>query len=193
VKGLLAALVLVSAAADAPRGLPELVVKVLKAGVDRTITEGDALFSGLTNVDTPVRTVWLEAAQAKDGRRRSFGVAYNSDGKTLEPAALVLMRLDGTEPWTSSAGRGVGKALVGRTFVAHLDGRLAAVTKTERHRSESDEDLGSLSEKLSVADPKNTADFEAELAFWLKGFDFKAWNPNRPLKPRQKRLKTPSP
>lgn len=189
-RALLAAFALAAAAADSPQGLPELVARVLKAGVDRTITEGDAEFAGLTGVDTPVRTVWLEAAQTKDKRRRSFGVAYNSDGKTLEPAALVLMRLDGTEPWTSSAGRGVGRAVVGRTFVAHLDGRLAAVTKTERHQSKEGADLGSNSDKLPVSDPKNQADFQKELSFWLNGFDFSKWTLNRPLKPRQKRIKT---
>ncbi|TBR23562.1 hypothetical protein EPO15_05745 [bacterium] len=181
---------LLSAAAAEPAALEGFIARVLKAGVDQTITEGDARFSGLTGVDTPVRTVWLEAAQARDGRRRSFGVAYNSDGKTLEPAALVLMRLDGTEPWTSSAGRGVGRAVVGRTFVAHLDGRLAAVTRTERHQSKEGEDLGSTSDKLAVGDPKNQEDFRHELDFWLKGFDFSKWTLNRPLKPRQKRLKT---
>lgn len=191
---LFAAMVVTTAlAAHAPKGLPNLIEKVVKAGIDQTIKGGDAVFSGLTLVDTPVRTVWLEAAQARDGRRRSFGVAYNSDGKTLEPAALVLMRLDGSEPWTSSAGRGVGKAVIGRTFIAHLDGRLAAVTKTERHHSMEGEDLGSVSEKLDVSDPKNRSDFHAELAFWLKGFDFPKWaKTNRPpLKSRQKRLKTP--
>lgn len=177
-------------ASAAPKGLPELIDRVVKVGVDQTITEGDAAFSGLTGVDTPVRTVWLEARQTKDGRRRSFGVAYNSDGKTVEPAALVLMRLDGTEPWTSSAGRGNGVAVVGRTFVAHLDGRLAAVTKTARFRSESGEDMGSDSQKLPALAPENVADFEKELSFWLTGFDFKAWTLNRPLKPRQKRIRT---
>lgn len=186
----LLALLLSVAAAAGTKGLPEFIKQVIKAGIDQTITEGDAEFAGLTGVDTPVRTIWLEAAQTKDKRRRSFGVAYNSDGKTLEPAALVLMRLDGTEPWTSSAGRGIGVSVVGRTFVAHLDGRLAAVTKTERHRSESGEDMGSDSNKLALSDPRNQQDFKGELAFWLKGFDFKAWTFNRPLKPRQKRLRT---
>lgn len=186
----IAALVLTAGAADAPKGLPEFIGRVLRVGVDRTITGGDAGFSGLTGVDTPVRTVWLEAAQTKDKRRRSFGVAYNSDGKTLEPAALVLMRLDGSEPWTSSAGRGVGRAVMGRTFVAHLDGRLAAVTKTERLQSEEGADLGSTSDRLPAGDPKNQADFQRELAYWLKGFDFSKWTLNRPLKPGQKRIKT---
>lgn len=183
-------LALAVSACAGSKALPEFIKKVIKAGVDQTITKGDAAFSGLTGVDTPVRTVWLEAAQTKDKRRRSFGVAYNSDGKTLEPAALVLMRLDGTEPWTSSAGRGVGQSIVGRTFVAQLDGRLAAVTKTERHRSESGEDMGSGSQKLSALAPENIADFDKELAFWLKGFDFKAWTLNRPLKPRQNKIRT---
>ena len=187
---LLAALLSVAAAGEAPKGLPGFIQRVVKVGVDRPIPEGDAEFSGLTGVDTPVRTVWLEAAQTKDKRRRSFGVAYNSDGKTVEPAALVLMRLDGTEPWTSSAGRGIGKAVVGRTFIAHLDGRLAAVTRTERHLSEDGTDLGSSSDKLAVDDPKNQEDFRKELSFWLKGFDFSKWALERPLKPRQKRLKT---
>ncbi|HAH05443.1 MAG TPA: hypothetical protein DCM05_02780 [Elusimicrobia bacterium] len=147
--------------ASPKNGLKELIAYVVDHGRDNLIDADNAQLMGFAHaVETPVREVALEGQGSPDGRQRSFTVAYNSDGKTVRPAAVVLWRMDST----GKVERGT--RVIGRTFLMSLDGKLARVLRVERLSLGADGLVNNLS-PVDIYETAVRADYRRELELWL--------------------------